>query len=169
MEFQSLFPLLWLGVMGAVLAFTYLNAQSKREEIEQHLMRLGVSDIQIHFRFFDFDKTNYTYDVEYRDRAGHRQQTTCKVRGGLWFDNTLYWSNEPRFSGNGAVVSKPLMGGIHSGKSALPANAKANTRLQNISANAHLYAQSTDQKDQLISDLILENARLQQENQRLMK
>ncbi|MEZ4662059.1 MAG: hypothetical protein R2911_31295 [Caldilineaceae bacterium] len=169
MDFQSLFPLIWLGIMGAVLAFTYLNAQGKREEIEQYLMRLDASDIKIRFRFFDFDKTNYTYDVEYTDRAGHRQQTTCKVRGGLWFDDTLYWSSEPRFSEHRVVVSHPLNGGNHTAKSALPTGSKVDTHLPQITANAHLYAQSNDEKDRLISELILENARLQQENQRLVK
>ena len=168
MDFQSFFPILWLGIMGAMLAFTFLNAQSKREEIEHYLMQLGVSDIQIRFRFFDFDKTNYTYDVEYTDRAGHRQQTTCKVRGGLWFDNTLYWSNEPRPSGNALIVSKPRMG-AHASKFTGKNSPKIDGILQGLSTKAHLYAQSNDEKDRLISELIIENARLQQENQRLIQ
>ena len=41
--------------------------------------------------------------------------------------------------------------------------------LQGITSKAQIYAQSNDEKDRLISELIMENDRLQQENKRLVK
>lgn len=167
-DLQVIFPFFWFVIMAIVLALVYLSAQGKREQIEQHLASLGASDIQIRYRFFDFDKTNYTYDVTYTDRAGNHQQTTCKVRGDLWAGNTLYWSNTPDFAQALSLSSNSYQNPPHGSRQTMQTSEAVETLLHGINSKEQLYAQSDQEKDRLIAELILENARLYQENKRLM-
>jgi flagellar biosynthesis/type III secretory pathway M-ring protein FliF/YscJ len=62
--------------------------------VEGDLRKYHATDIVIKLDWFDFDKDTFTYDVEYRDRAGTFHRNRCKVTShGYPADEAVYWTD----------------------------------------------------------------------------
>ena len=60
--------------------------------IEGELMRHHATQIVTAFDWTDFDRDNFTYDVEYVDATGEQCHARCKVRSRrIPEDNAVFW------------------------------------------------------------------------------
>lgn len=61
--------------------------------IEGSLRKYHATDIQITIDWLDFDRDTFSYDVEYRDRAGRIHHNRCKVSAVDYpADDAVYWT-----------------------------------------------------------------------------
>src|SRR5689334_14657375 len=87
--------LILVVVFGAVGGlFAWDRHRMCKAEIEGSLRRYHATDIKITFDPFDFDRDNFTYDVEYRDRLGKLHTNRCKVSSRASpEDEAIYWTD----------------------------------------------------------------------------
>jgi len=80
---------LWMIVM--IVGFSIVALQKRhcdKKRIRDYLLDKGYRDIAIQYDWFDFDKSNATYQVTCRSPAGVRVMTTCKIH--RWNED-IYW------------------------------------------------------------------------------
>ena len=73
--------------------FAWDRHQTCTALIEGSLRKYHATDMHIKFDWLDFDEDTFTYDVEYRDRAGKVHHNRCKVAyHGYPADESVYWT-----------------------------------------------------------------------------
>lgn len=81
-----------LVVAGGIAFFAWDRHQRCKAAIEGSLRKYHAGDIKITFDWFDFDRDNFTYDVEYRDHQGKVHANRCKVSSHAYpADEAIYW------------------------------------------------------------------------------
>ena len=82
-----------IALLGVAGFFTWDRHRMCTALIEGSLGKYHATDIQITLDWLDFDRDTFTYDVEYRDRAGKIQHNRCKVSSGDYpADEAVYWT-----------------------------------------------------------------------------
>lgn len=85
--------ILLLLVMLFVMS-SFAIASKNQQRIVAHLTQMGATEITVKHRYFDFDKSNLTFDVSYRDASGNNHVTRLKVRE--WsVGSDIVWEKEP--------------------------------------------------------------------------
>jgi hypothetical protein len=78
------------------VAFSIVHWQKRKHDIARirdQLFDKGYREIVIHSRWFDFDKSNSTYEIECRSPRGGRVTTTCKIHRSPSFDQDIFWKD----------------------------------------------------------------------------
>jgi len=65
----------------------FLIDRRKRAAIYEYLSKQGATKIIIKYAWFDFDRSNNTYDVSYEDKEGKPRTRSCKIG----FLDDIYW------------------------------------------------------------------------------
>ncbi len=97
MTIDALLPYLVGGFMVVmVVGFSIVRWQKRGHDIARirdQLLDKGYRDIVIHSRWFDFDKSNSTYEIECRSSSGGRVTTTCKIHRSPSWDQDIFWKD----------------------------------------------------------------------------
>jgi hypothetical protein len=83
-----------VAFIGIASFFAWDRDQMCRALVEGDLRRYHATDIDIKLDWLDFDRDTFTYDVQYRDRAGEFHRNRCKVTSGRYAaDEAVYWTD----------------------------------------------------------------------------
>lgn len=88
-------PATWVIIVAAIaiaIAIYLVNRESIKSDILRYLTAKGATNIKIQNNIFDNDRDTMTFYVDYTDRKGNRQYTSCKARTGLLSGGELFWS-----------------------------------------------------------------------------
>jgi hypothetical protein len=82
--------IVFLGVFIIFGFITYVTTNSHKIIIQNELTKKGAGEINISWVWLDFDKSNHTYNVDYKDAQGIRHSATCKIH--VW-GSDIYWKD----------------------------------------------------------------------------
>ena len=74
--------------VGIVVIIEFFVINHHKSLIRESLENRKANIIKIAWQPFDFDKSNHTYLVEYKDKKGQSNNRMCKI--GYW-NSTIYW------------------------------------------------------------------------------
>ena len=93
-DYDPILSALAFVVVAGFLGFAFWDRHTMcKADIEGSLLRYHATGIQMKFDWMDFDRDTFTYDVQYRDRAGKVHYNRCKVTTSQYLDPTVYWDN----------------------------------------------------------------------------
>ncbi len=83
-----------LNLLTGILWYVFSRPEEKRErrEIDEHLARLGATDIRIKREIFDNQTGHRTFNIDYVDITGQRHSTTTVVNEKS--DATAQWNDD---------------------------------------------------------------------------
>ena len=82
-----------IALVGVAGFFAWDRHRMCTALIEGSLRKYHATDIHITLDWLDFDRDTFTYDVEYRDRAGRVHHNRCKVSSQHYpADEAVYWT-----------------------------------------------------------------------------
>ena len=81
-----------LVIIGGII-LVYAQDRKNRIEINEYLYIRGCTLISISSAWFDGDKYNSVYKVEYRDSKNRYHRTKCKIRSYIFFQGEIYWED----------------------------------------------------------------------------
>ncbi len=84
--------LIFIGIAAVVLAFWFWINARNRQRIAAYLQAKGATDITVSYVWFDFDRSNLTYDVVYT-LHGQEHRNTCKTLAWLCGTGEFYWKD----------------------------------------------------------------------------
>ncbi len=97
MSFDTLLPYLVTGFMLFMfVSFSFVAWQKRQEDMErirERLLDKGCREIVIHYDWFDFDKSNSTYNIECIHPKNGRIRTVCKIHATDGWDKDMYWKD----------------------------------------------------------------------------
>ena len=94
MQTQTSFsPFLIFGIIYLIyLAFHLYLVNAAKDTIREYLQPKGITNIDVHYEWFAFDRDTITFAVEYTMPDGNRRKNRCKMR--MWFifiDDEIFW------------------------------------------------------------------------------
>ena len=122
---------LGLLVLIAIVTFMSIRDRRNKERIETEIRRVGGEPVEVSFQFVGYDRDNQHYNVQFADVLGRKHETRCKVN---IYNSNLFWQRTPA-----ELLSD------------LPVEDDRWNRFG---------ADPGSSKEQLIDDLVTENARL---------
>lgn len=87
--------ILLIVVVGLIIE--YSQDKGDKQRISKYLHRRGATNIAISREWFDMDRDNRTFQVEYKNRRGDHCQTSCKIQKDLLSlsSGEIYWRDVP--------------------------------------------------------------------------